>query len=352
MKRFRIFSVLLAMCVLFAGTVYADFPDMPQDERAKTAILNAVSHGILSGYDDGTVRPDAPITRAEMASIITRACGVTQKADISDFYDIIPTDWYYDTFGRAYYMGAFTGDDTLHMYPQNNITFQETFTVLSQVFDLLPPYTVVSGEVDMNSLSENTVYAAPNSRHAKPRLYDVSVLASRSDAAGTADWAKAFVAGVIAQGGCEGITIAPTEYIKRAEFAIVMDNIIKNYIDEAGTYSTLPEGNTIIRCDNVLLDNVSTDSDIYIADCVGQGKIGINNIKARRIIIRGCASPVDSNGKLLNDSFGLSLSGEFGAVRIIRPYIISDMISAKVDLKNIYCVEHSVPNIFNLGSLQ
>ncbi|MBR4720866.1 MAG: S-layer homology domain-containing protein [Clostridia bacterium] len=347
----RFFSMFLAICILFAGTVYADFPDMPNSEPAKTAILNAVSNKILSGYEDGTVRPDSPITRAEMASIITRVCGATQTMDISKFGDVSPDDWFYSAISSAYYMGAFSGDGNGQMRPKDNISFQEAFTVLSQVFDLLPPYTVVSSEVDIDSLSENEIYAAPNSRHAKPRIYDVSVLSSRGDTAGTADWAKPFVAGVIAQGGCEGITIAPTENITRAEFAIVMNNIIKNYIDEPGTYTELPAGNTVIRCDNVLLDNVSTDSDIYIADGVGQGKIGINNISPRRLIIRGCAAPLDASGKPQNDNFGLSVSGKFYAVRIIRPYIVVDMINAEVDQNRIYCVPHSVPNLFNFGSV-
>ena len=349
MKRFGF--LLLAICVLFAGTVYADFPDMPEGEKAKTAITNAVSNGILSGYEDGTLRPDAPITRAEMASIITRVFGVTKASNASVFSDVSTDAWYYNAVSNAYAMGAFSGDENMRMNPNNNITFQETFTVLSQVFDLLPPYTVVEGDVDTNSLSENIAYVAPNSRHLKSRLYDVSVLSTRSDTLGTADWAKVFVAGVIANGGCDGITIAPTEYIKRVEFAIVMDNIIKNYIDEAGTYSELPKGNTMIRCDGVLLDKVSTDSDIYIADCVGQGRVGMDSIKAKRLIVRGCASPVDSSNKILNDSFGISISGEFDAVRIIRPYIIADLTYAKVDLLKIYCVEKSIPNIFNMGSV-
>ena len=349
MKRFGF--LLLAICVLFAGTVYADFPDMPQGEKAKTAITNAVSNGILSGYEDGTLRPDAPITRAEMASIITRVFGATEPNDVSVFSDVSADAWYYNAVSNAYLMGAFSGDENMRMNPTNNITFQETFTVLSQVFDLLPPYTVVEGEVDKDSLPENTVYVGPNPRHAKVRLYDVSALSARADAYGTADWAKVYVAGVIANGGCDGITIAPTEYIKRVEFAIVMDNIIKNYIDEAGTYSELPEGNTMIRCDDVLLDNVSTDSDIYIADCVKPGRLGMDNVKAKRLIVRGCAASIGPSDNLLNENFGITISGEFGAVRIIRPYILADMVNAKVDINKIYCVENSFPNIFSFSDV-
>ena len=102
MKKFRLFSAFLAACILFSSVVYADFTDMPEDERAQIAINNAVKNGILSGYEDGTVRPDSPITRAEMASIITRACGAKLDGSLSMFVDMDRSKWYYDAFSKAY----------------------------------------------------------------------------------------------------------------------------------------------------------------------------------------------------------------------------------------------------------
>ena len=330
MRRFGFFSVILAVSLLFTVTVSADFPDMPQDEKAKTAITNAVSNKILFGYEDGTVRPDANITRAEMASIITRALGATTKADISDFEDVDPNAWYYPELSKAFYMGALNGDGNRHMFPNNNITFQETFTILSQVFALLPPYTRTSPAPE--PLPENSVYTPINSR-----LYDISAFNARSDTEGTADWAKIFVAGVIAKGGCEGISISPNGYITRAQFAIVVDNIIKNYIDEPGTYDKLPEGNTIIRCDGVILNEVTTDADIFIADCVGQSKIEINDVTADRLVVRGCATPLKDDKTPENESFGISISGDYNEIRIIQPYIVADVTYA--NYKRLYTAE-------------
>ncbi|WP_168736003.1 cadherin-like beta sandwich domain-containing protein [Cohnella fermenti] len=39
---------------------------------AKTAVAQALEAGIVTGYSDGTFRPDAPITRAEMAAMIAK----------------------------------------------------------------------------------------------------------------------------------------------------------------------------------------------------------------------------------------------------------------------------------------
>lgn len=43
-----------------------------EDHWARLAIERAIQKGVLRGYDDGTIRPDAPVTRAELATILDR----------------------------------------------------------------------------------------------------------------------------------------------------------------------------------------------------------------------------------------------------------------------------------------
>ena len=334
MKKIRIFSVVLAVSMLFSLAVSAEFSDMPQNERVALAINNAVSNGILSGYEDGTVRPDANITRAEMASIITRAFGATKEGDISQFLDVMPDSWYYSAFSKAYAMGAFRGDALGMMHPQDNITFQECFTVLSQVFDLLPPYKVIRDNSYV--FPENTIFVANISR-----LYDVSILNDYADGANVADWAKVFVSGIVANGGWNGENglLTPTAYITRGQFAIVMDNIIKTYIDSPGTYTELPQGNTMIRCNDVILDELKTDNDIFISDCVEQGGVTLNNITAKRLVVRGCATPLNENGEPENEFYGIVISGTFDDIRIIRPYISANLEGIVNDDFGLYSAE-------------
>lgn len=49
-----------------------DFKDVNKEHWAINALDKAVQNGILSGYDDGTLRPDDDITRAELAVILDR----------------------------------------------------------------------------------------------------------------------------------------------------------------------------------------------------------------------------------------------------------------------------------------
>lgn len=329
MRKNKIFAFILSFAMLFGSVASAaTFSDMPSSPEAQNAIENAVKNGIISGYTDGTFKPDAYITRAEMASIITRACGATADGNISSFGDVSPDKWYYSSVAKAYEMGALSGSDG-KMNPDNFITFQECFTVLSNVFDLVPEYVIVNG-VNATDIPANTALATVNNRL---RLYDISVLEKFSDSSSVADWAKIYVAGVVAHGGWYGIdnNLTPTKNITRLQFAMVMDNLFKNYIDEPGTYTNLTAGNILVRCNGAILKDITTSDDIYIADGVSPNGVTLDNIKTNgRLVIRGCATPtVDENGAVSWGDVGLTIkNGYFEKVRIIRPYINVNMLGA------------------------
>lgn len=337
MKKNRILASVLSLITLFGSVASAaDFSDMPSDPAARAVIDNAVNNGIISGSDDGTVKPDAYITRAEMASIITRACGATKEGDITSFDDMSPDKWYYSAVAKAYEMGALAGSNK-QMLPENYITFQECFTVLSQVFALVPNYVLVQ--------SPTTSELPPNTVVDGKRLYDLNVLTKYDDGNTVADWAKIYVAGVVENGGWNGINnnLTPNNYITRLQFATVMDNLFKNYIDEPGTYNSLPAGNTLIRCDGVVLKDVTTDNIVYIMDGVSPNGITIEDcIFNGKLVVRGCATPTnDENKGITVGECGITISGHLEKIHIIRPYINLNMVNATFKKDSIYLHRHS-----------
>ena len=81
------------------------FPDGKNDHWAYDALCNAVDRGWLSGYEeDGTLRPDAQITRAEAITILNRLLGrsadraaIDAAGKIFQYIDLKLTHWaYYD----------------------------------------------------------------------------------------------------------------------------------------------------------------------------------------------------------------------------------------------------------------
>ena len=70
------------------------FKDVLANHWASDAIMKAVQQGWIKGFPDGTFKPEKPITREEMASIVGMADGVKPRLPISNpFDDVSRTDW-------------------------------------------------------------------------------------------------------------------------------------------------------------------------------------------------------------------------------------------------------------------
>ncbi len=103
---------------------------------AKDYIQSGVSQGYLSGYENGTFKPDSAVTRAEFCKMANNALGVTQTASIN-FKDVSSSDWYYSEVRRAVASGYISGYEDNTFRPNAYITRQEAAVVLSRV--VTPP---------------------------------------------------------------------------------------------------------------------------------------------------------------------------------------------------------------------
>ena len=75
------------------------FSDMPDGEMGE-AMQNAVDAGLIQGVSDTSIAPYDNITRAQMATIITRAFSAQENADQS-FNDVASDAWYADAVSKA-----------------------------------------------------------------------------------------------------------------------------------------------------------------------------------------------------------------------------------------------------------
>lgn len=67
--------------------VFGTFPDL-QGHWAEALIMKLLEKGIVSGYPDGTFKPDQPITRAEFSAILCRVLGASPSEAGSNFPDL------------------------------------------------------------------------------------------------------------------------------------------------------------------------------------------------------------------------------------------------------------------------
>ncbi len=99
-----------AVCaVTVTGTGSSTFTDM-NGNWADDQVQALVYRGVISGYPDGTFRPDQPVTRAEFTAMIAGLLktGMTPPAK-SDFKDVSAGDWFYDAVESAFQAGWVKG---------------------------------------------------------------------------------------------------------------------------------------------------------------------------------------------------------------------------------------------------
>lgn len=97
------FMIMYSLCAFGAS-----FSDMPGEESEYyKAIQFAVDNNIING-DGDKIMPSSPVTRAQAAVMLSRALGLTEKADISAVTDVSEGDWYSDAFACTVRKGIFT----------------------------------------------------------------------------------------------------------------------------------------------------------------------------------------------------------------------------------------------------
>lgn len=130
---FRLLKDDVRMQNLTKDNAYSDVSDTAWYAAAVSTLSKM---GVISGYPDGTFRPNAPITRAEFAAMIARFDETAKSAD-TPFTDI-SGHWAENAIGKAYGNGWVEGSNKTVFCPESNLTRAETATLLNRVLHRLP----------------------------------------------------------------------------------------------------------------------------------------------------------------------------------------------------------------------
>lgn len=114
----------LALSASAVSAFAVNFPDVPEDASYAQAVQELSALKVISGFDDGTFRPDELVTRAQMAKMIVDALAETEQAEaskaVSRFTDVIDhwakgyiNQGVADTFIAGYGDGTFGPDDNV-----------------------------------------------------------------------------------------------------------------------------------------------------------------------------------------------------------------------------------------------
>lgn len=286
---------LLLVTTTFLPVFGATAPNDYASHWAKEAIGKAVASGTVTGYPDGTFRPDGTISRVEFFQMINKMFGFTKESK-AVYSDVTPQSWYAPVVEKANAAGYISGysDGTIH--PNDRVTRQEAAVVISRLKPMLP----------------------------------TSKAPAFTDALAIADWSRLAISGAfeakVMVGYPDG-TFKPEAPITRAEALIILNNafsyqaetVIPDLVyDKAGVYGPAGDavtisGNIVIKVPGVTLQNavvkgnVTMDKDVAEGDVTlknvtvqgtvyvnggGMDSIRLENVKAENVVVLKAAGPV------------------------------------------------------------
>ncbi|MCR4437328.1 MAG: S-layer homology domain-containing protein [Eubacteriales bacterium] len=134
--RIKTYVAYILIAIMFfsvAPTVYAAqvFTDI-EAHWAKSQITDWAGKGLIKGYSDGSFKPDNNITRAEFMAMVNRAFGY-EKKDIVAFKDVPTGAWYYEEVAKARAAGYISGFEDVTLRPDNPITRAETAAIIMRI---------------------------------------------------------------------------------------------------------------------------------------------------------------------------------------------------------------------------
>lgn len=101
---------------------------------AHDCIVTLLDHGIITGYEDGTIKPDNFITRVEAAALVSRALKLEQESNAYLYYIDDISIWAQGYVAVATKKGIFTGYPDKTFKADRFISREEMTTVLVRAF--------------------------------------------------------------------------------------------------------------------------------------------------------------------------------------------------------------------------
>jgi hypothetical protein len=133
------------------------FSDVPASYWGYDAIINLASRGIISGYPDGTFRPDAYISRAEFSAMLAKALGLNTNGTTGTFTDVTVYDWYYGSVNAAASADLVSGIGDKLFAPNAMITREQMAVAVTKALGSKTPAT---NGTELNAFSDGSAVSS------------------------------------------------------------------------------------------------------------------------------------------------------------------------------------------------
>jgi hypothetical protein len=185
-----------------AAPIVSAFEDVPDGFWASCDINKLTENSVIAGYPDRTYKPNLPVSRAEMATLVVKGFNLNDEVTCpsSMFKDVPENHWANKTIARAVANGLMAGYPNNTFKPNQPISRAEAFSIMAKGINC-----------PMDECKADTV------------------LSQYCDGDKVPSWAKVPVAKVLETGGISDFPnpnqIAPNQDASRAEIASMLESV-------------------------------------------------------------------------------------------------------------------------------
>lgn len=133
-----------------------NFTDVAANDWYNTTVSTLNAMGIVTGYEDGSFKPNAPITRAEFAAMAVRFFEEDSAIyEEGTFNDIAGSEWFADAVQAAKDHGIIGGYPDGSFQPNKNISRAEACSIVNRTLDRIPDEDHLLPVDDMRNWPDN-----------------------------------------------------------------------------------------------------------------------------------------------------------------------------------------------------
>lgn len=201
-KTLRVLSVATAATMMVGGAAFAVNADDIHGHWAEKTLQQFIDNGWIQG-DEGGIRPDSTITRAETATVVGAVEEYTEEADVSGYKDVAKTDWFYKQVAKIVKANVMVGVGGNKWAPQGDVTREQAAVIMCK----------------LNDVSVDTKANAADIRAQLSKL-------GYTDANAVSDWAAPYILAAVQNcymSGYPDHTLRSGNNITRAEAIVMLD---------------------------------------------------------------------------------------------------------------------------------
>ncbi|TCO69050.1 fibronectin type III domain-containing protein [Marinisporobacter balticus] len=254
----RLLAIILILTLMMPTTFigYAnenmnsqEFSDI-KDHWAEQTIKKHHKMGMLSGYPDGTFKPDQQMKRSELITLVNKYFGLKEEAN-QNFEDVLGSEWYAGETAKAEYYGYI---EDLEARPEELASREDVVNMMSLILDT----------------QEQT------SKDEKKEFTDLKDTDKKTEERIEKFSENGYI------GGYKDGSFKPKRIINRAEILTIIENILGYVVTSQEDVDNMPEGVTKVTIinPNIIIENKEIKGDVYIAPGVN-GSITIRNSKIK-----------------------------------------------------------------------